>query len=79
MAAPEASVHPVGSRLYYHFFLQQTKVVSKVFQKGECCLEGLINLACGLQLQMLATEAAPNASYRGWPFYERFRMVPHVT
>ena len=27
-------------------FTKQTK-------EGECCLEGLINLACGLQLQML--------------------------
>ena len=29
------------------------KVVPKVFKEGDCCLEGLINLACGLQLQML--------------------------
>ena len=34
-------------------FTKRTKVVPKVFQEGECCLEGLINLACGLQLQML--------------------------
>ena len=34
-------------------FTKRTKVVPKVFQKDECCLEGLINLACGLQLQML--------------------------
>ena len=34
-------------------FTKRTKVVLKVFQEGECCLEGLINLACGLQLQML--------------------------
>ena len=32
---------------------KRTKVVPKVFQEGECCLEGLIKLACGLQLQML--------------------------
>ena len=31
-------------------FTKRTKVVPKVFQEGECCLEGLINLACGLQL-----------------------------
>ena len=35
------------------FFAKRTKVVPKVFQKGECCLEGLINFACGLQIQML--------------------------
>ena len=34
-------------------FTKRTKVVPKVFQEGEYCLEGLINLACGLQLQML--------------------------
>ena len=34
-------------------FTKRTKVVPKVFQEGECCLEGLINLSCGLQLQML--------------------------
>ena len=34
-------------------FTKRTKVVPKVFQEGECCLEGLINLACWLQLQML--------------------------
>ena len=34
-------------------FTKRTKVVPKVFQEGECCLEGLIILACGLQLQML--------------------------
>ena len=53
-------------------FSKRTKVVPKVFQEGECCLEGLINLTCGLQLQMLATEAER-------PFYERARMVLHVT
>ena len=35
------------------FFTKRTKVVPKVFQNGKCCLEGLINFACGLQLQML--------------------------
>ena len=34
-------------------FTKRTKVVPKVFQEGEWCLEGLINLAYGLQLQML--------------------------
>ena len=34
-------------------FTKRTKVVTKVFQEGKCCLEGLINFACGLQLQML--------------------------
>ena len=34
-------------------FTKPAKVVPKVFQEGQCCLEGLINLACGLQLQML--------------------------
>ena len=34
-------------------FSKRTKVVPKVFQEDECCSEGLINLACGLQLQML--------------------------
>ena len=34
-------------------FTKRTKVVLNVFQEGECCLEGLTNLACGLQLQML--------------------------
>ena len=34
-------------------FTKQTKVAHKVFQEGECCLEGLINFACALQLQML--------------------------
>ena len=33
-------------------FTTRTKVVPKVSQEGECCLEGLINLACGLQLKM---------------------------
>ena len=32
---------------------KRTKVVRKVFQEGECCLEGLINLACWLQVQLL--------------------------
>ena len=32
-------------------FTKRTKVVPKVFQEGECYLEGLMNLACGLQLQ----------------------------
>ena len=54
MAAPKASVHSVRNRLCYHFFLyKRTKVVPKVLKEGDCCLEGLINLACGLQLQML--------------------------
>ena len=34
-------------------FTKRTKVTPKVFQEGKCCLEGLINLACGLQFQML--------------------------
>ena len=34
-------------------FTKRTKVVPKVFQEDECCSEGLIHLACGLQLQML--------------------------
>ena len=34
-------------------FTKRTKVVPKVFQEGECSLEGLTNLACGLQVQML--------------------------
>ena len=34
-------------------FAKRTKVVPKVFQEGECCLEGVINFACGLKLQML--------------------------
>ena len=34
-------------------FTKRTKVVPKVFQEGECCLECLIILACGLQLQIL--------------------------
>ena len=34
-------------------FTKRTKVVHKVFQEDECCLGGFINLACGLQLQML--------------------------
>ena len=34
-------------------FTKRTKVVPKMFQEEKCCLEGLINLACGLQPQML--------------------------
>ena len=34
-------------------FTKRTKVVPKVFQKGECYLQGSINFACKLQLQML--------------------------
>ena len=34
-------------------FTKRTKAVPKVFQKGECYLVGSIDLACGLQLQML--------------------------
>ena len=34
-------------------FTKRTKVVPKVFQEGKCCLEGLINFSCRLQLQML--------------------------
>ena len=34
-------------------FTKRRKVVPKVFQEEKCCLEGLINFACGLQLQML--------------------------
>ena len=34
-------------------FTKRTKVAPKVFQEDECYLEGLINLACGLQFQML--------------------------
>ena len=36
-----------------YFFIKRMNVVPKVFQENKCCLEGLINLACGLQLQML--------------------------
>ena len=36
-----------------HLRSQRTKIVPKVFQEGECCLQGVINLACGLQFQML--------------------------
>ena len=54
MAAPEAPVHPIRNRLcYISPFTKRTKVVPKVFQECECCLEGLINLAFGLQRQML--------------------------
>ena len=35
-------------------FTKRMKVVPNMFQEGKCCLEGLINLACGLQLQMLS-------------------------
>ena len=31
-------------------FTKRTKVVPKMIQEDECCLEGLITLACGLQL-----------------------------
>ena len=34
-------------------FTKRTKVVPKMFQECECCLEGPIKLACGLKLQML--------------------------
>ena len=34
-------------------FTKRTKVVSKVFQDSECCLDGVLDLACGLQLQMI--------------------------
>ena len=34
-------------------FTKRTKVVPKVFQEGECCLECLISLACRLQLLLL--------------------------
>ena len=44
-------------------FTKRTKVVLKVFQEGECCLEGLINCACGLQLQML-----PRLNGHFWTF-----------
>ena len=54
MAAPETSVHPLEIVfVIISSFTKRTKVVPKVFQEGECCLEGLVNLACGLQLQML--------------------------
>ena len=53
-AAPETSVHPVRNRLAtISPFTKRTKVVPKVFQEGECCLEGLVNLACRLELQLL--------------------------
>ena len=32
---------------------KRTKVVPKMFPEGKCCLEGLMNLACGLQVQLL--------------------------
>ena len=69
MAAPEASVHPVRNRLCYHFSLYQTnESCSQVFQEGGCCLEG----SC-------LRVTAPNATEAKRPFYERSRMVLHVT
>ena len=53
-------------------FTKQKKVVPKGFQESECCLEGLIDLACGLQLQMLPR-------LNGHFSYECSRMVLHLT
>ena len=54
MAAPEASVCQVRSRLCYHYFLYQRKKVDpKVFQEGVCCLDGLILLAGYSYVQMV--------------------------
>ena len=47
-------------------FTKRTKVVPKVLQEGECCLEGLINLACGLQLHMLPRLNGHSMSILAW-------------
>ena len=42
-----------------------------MFQEGNFCIEGLIDLACGLY-------TAPNATEAERLFYERYRMVLHA-
>ena len=72
MATPEASVHPVRNCLCYHFSLYQTnKSCSQSFLRRKMLLRRF-NKIC---LQV----TAPNATEAERPFYERSRMVLHIT
>ena len=72
MATPEASVHPVRNCLCYHFSLYQTnKSCSQSFSRRKMLLRRF-NKIC---LQV----TAPNATEAERPFYERSRMVLHIT
>ena len=72
MAAPKASVHPVRNRLRYNFFLYQT---------NESCSQSVLRRRMLLRRfnKSCLRVTAPNATEAERPFYERSRMVLHVT
>ena len=71
-SAPEASVHPVRNRLCCHFSLYQTnESCSQSFSRKRMLLRRF-NKSC---LRVTAS----NATEAERPFYERSRMVLHVT
>ena len=72
MAAPKASVHPVRNRLFYHFSLYQTNESCSQSVSRRRTLLRRFNKSC---LRVIA----PNAIEAERPFYERSRMVLHVT
>ena len=72
MAAPKASVHPVRNRLHYNFFLYQTNESCSQSVSRRRMLFRRFNKSC-------LRVTAPNATKAERPFYERSRMVLHVT
>ena len=72
MDAPEASVHLVRNRLCYHFF---------VYPTNESCLQSVSRSLMLLRRfnKSCFRVTAPNATEAERPFYERSRMVLHVT
>ena len=69
---PKASVHPVRNRLCYNFFLYETNESCSQSVSRRRMLLRRFNKFC---LQV----TAPNATEPVRPFYERSRMVLHVT
>ena len=72
MAAPKASVHSVRNRLCYHFCLYQTNESCSQSISRRRMLLRRFNHSC-------LRVTAPNATEAERPFYERSRMVLHVT
>ena len=64
MAAPEASVHPVRNRLYYHFSLYQTNESCSESVSRRMMLFISFNKSC-------LRVTAPNVTEAERPFYER--------
>ena len=72
MVAPKASVHPVRNRIRYNFFLYQTNESYSQSVSRRRMLLRRFNKSC-------LRVTAPNATKAERPFYERSRMVLHVT